>query len=89
MEPPNKPRNWSYWVYDVSTSKTTWITKEHPDILHFNYTYSTNKYKLLLLDICGVTAQNTTIQVGIALMSGEKKEDFMEVFQDLDTIFKQ
>ncbi len=60
----------------------------HPEITYFDCTYSTNKYKLPLLDICGVTAQNTTIQLGIALMSGEKKEDYIEVFQDLKSIFK-
>jgi hypothetical protein len=64
------------------------LTK-HPEVLHFDCTYSTNKYKLPVLDICGVTAQNTTIQVGIALMSGEKKEHYKEVFQDLQIIFER
>lgn len=45
--------------------------KAHPDILGLDCTYSTNQYNLPLLNIVGVSAQNTTIQVGIALLSGK------------------
>lgn len=60
----------------------------HPDILGFDCTYSTNRYSLPLLNIVGATAQNTTIQFGVALLSGETEEDFNRPLQDLRTFLE-
>lgn len=61
----------------------------HPDMLGFDCTYSTNIYNLPLLNIVGATAQNSTIQVGLAILSGEREEDFRRVFTDLRSFLSQ
>ena len=41
-----------------------------------DYTYKTNKYRKPLLNICGVTGQNKTLNLGVAFVSGESEEDY-------------
>ena len=58
--------------------------KSSQDLLKINYevlildaTYKTNRYKLPLLIITGVTALNTSFYVEFAFMSGENTEDYL------------
>lgn len=62
--------------------------KYHPEIIHFDCTYSTNKYNLPLMNICGVTGQGTTIPLGVALLSGESQEDFEPILLNLKAILE-
>jgi MULE transposase domain len=62
---------------------------EHPEILHLDCTYSTNKYRLPLLDICGATGQNSTIHISVAILSGEKEVDFVEALTAINQILEK
>ena len=60
---------------------------EHLEILYLDYTYTTNKYHLPLLNICGAIAQNSTISIGVAPLSSKKKEYFLEALTYINQIF--
>ena len=45
-------------------------------MLIIDSTYKTNKYKLLLLEIIGVTSTEKTYSVGFAFLECEKKDSF-------------
>ena len=62
--------------------------KSSQELLKINYkvlildaTYKTNRYKLSLLIITGVTTLNTLFYVGFAFMSGENTEDYLWVIE--------
>lgn len=49
-------------------------------------TYKTNKYKMPLLDIVGVTAMNTTYFVGFAFVSDEQQSSYEFVLRCLEAV---
>jgi hypothetical protein len=63
------------------TSVTLW--RENPYVLLLDSTYKTNRYNMPLFNICALTGNNLVIQVGLAFMSGEKKEDYIWVMEQL------
>jgi hypothetical protein len=52
------------------------LFKKHPHVLLLDCTYKTNRFRMPLLNICVVTGNRKTIQVGLCFLSGEKKEDY-------------
>jgi hypothetical protein len=52
------------------------LLKKYPDVLLLDCTYKTNKYKMPLLHICGVTNLGTTFSIGFAFLSAEREEDY-------------
>ena len=52
------------------------LFKKHPHVLLLDYTYKTNQFRMPLLNICMVTSNQKTIQVGLCFLSREKKEDY-------------
>lgn len=63
--------------------------EENGDILHFDCTYATNVYKLPLLHIAGKSGENTTVPLGIALLSGEAEPNFIEPLEFLKEQFAE
>jgi MULE transposase-like protein len=64
------------------------IYKEHPNIILIDCTYKTNHFRMPLLNICAVTGNKKTIQVGLCFLSGEKEGDYawaVTAFQELMT----
>lgn len=54
-----------------------------PDILMLDCTYRTNMYKQPLLNIIGAIGSNSTINLGVAILTGETASDFHPVIQAL------
>ena len=52
------------------------ILKINHEVLLMNCTYKTNKYRLSLLVICGVTTINTTFYVIFCFLSSEYIDDY-------------
>jgi predicted transcriptional regulator len=52
------------------------IWKEHPDLVLLDCTYKTNRFRMPLLNICTVTGNKKTVQIGLCFLSGEKKRDY-------------
>ena len=52
------------------------IYKEHPDIILMDCTYKTNRFQMPLLNICAVTGNKKTIQVGLCFLSREKEANY-------------
>jgi len=63
------------------------LLQSNGEILLMNCTYQTNKFKLPLLDILGVTALNTTYYVGFCFMVKEEREDYVWVLQNLRALY--
>jgi hypothetical protein len=62
------------------------LYKQHPDILLLDCTYKTNRFRIPLLNLCGVTGNKKTIQAALCFLSGEKEEDYewaMTQFKEL------
>jgi hypothetical protein len=65
------------------------FVKKSPSVLHFDCTYSTNKYNLPLLDFCIMTGQNTTISFGFAILMGEAEDNFIEALGGLKSLYDE
>ncbi|ETP06268.1 hypothetical protein F441_17299, partial [Phytophthora nicotianae CJ01A1] len=75
------------WRFNPETSElthliwahpdTTELFKLHHDVLVADYTYKTNKHRILLLNIIVVTGANTVLPVAQCWLPGEKEEDFV------------
>lgn len=53
------------------------VFKRHaPDVLMMDCTYRTNKHNQLLLNIIGSTGSNQTLNLGVAIMTGEAAINF-------------
>ena len=63
------------------------ILKYNCEVLILDATYKTNRYKLLLLVITGVTALNTSFYVGFAFMKAEHTPDYTWVIEQLSALY--
>ncbi len=59
------------------------------EVLILDATYKTNKYKLPLLIITGVTALNTSFYLGFAFMSSEHTPDYVWVLEQLKELYDE
>jgi len=78
------------WFVKIDLKKTTKQVKKlffvhkgmleilckNPEVLIMDCTYKTNKYKMPLLTICGVTSLGTTFIVGFAFLDKETKNHY-------------
>ncbi|XP_078176323.1 protein FAR1-RELATED SEQUENCE 5-like [Carex rostrata] len=53
------------------------LTQYFPDIFIMDCTYKTNRYKMPLLDIIGISSFNTSFYSGFAFLKGEREEDYV------------
>ena len=58
----------------------------HPDVLGLDNTYKTNRFSMPLLDICGSTGDNKTIQIAIAFLDRENTEAFVWALEQLQLL---
>ena len=83
---------------DPMTQEVThlfWINRASMDILRINgeimlldCTYKTNRYKMPLCIGTGTTALNTSFYAGMALLKGEKLEDYQWLIQCYKDLYK-
>jgi hypothetical protein len=52
------------------------LWRKNPDILILDATYKTNRFRMPLVNIGGVSNNNMTIQVALGFVSGEAEEDY-------------
>jgi hypothetical protein len=52
------------------------LLKKHPYVLLLDCTYKTNRFRMPLLNICVVTGNRKTVQVGLCFLSSKKKADY-------------
>jgi len=52
------------------------IFKKHNDVIMLDCTYKTNCYDMPLLNVMGITGNNTTIHLVNVFLSGETQADF-------------
>ena len=64
------------------------ILSVNHEVLLMNCTYKTNKYRLPLLVICGVTAINTTFYVAFCFLSSEYTEDYVWMLRQLRGLYE-
>jgi hypothetical protein len=60
--------------------------KQHPNVLLLDCTYKTNRFNMPLLNICAISGNNRVTQVGLVLLSGEKKGDYRWACQQLRNV---
>ena len=58
------------------------------DLLFLDYTYKTNKYGMLLLNIIGINAYQRSFYIAFTFLSGETKEDYIQALDRLRSIYK-
>jgi len=63
------------------------LLREYYEVLIMDCTYKTNKYKMPLLIITGVTALNITFYVGFCFMKGETYSDYEWVMKALVRLY--
>lgn len=56
--------------------KAVELWKASPEMLLIDCTYKTNRFKMPLLNICGITGENRMIQLGLIFLSSEKESDY-------------
>ncbi|CAG8837662.1 15057_t:CDS:1, partial [Racocetra persica] len=52
------------------------LTKAYSSVLLIDYTYKTNKFRMPLLHVVGMTSFNTTFSSCFAFLKSEQKEDY-------------
>ena len=52
------------------------LWRQSPDILLLDTTYKTNRFKMPLLSICGVSQQQQPFQLAAVFLDGEREEQF-------------
>jgi hypothetical protein len=65
------------------------MLQSNPYILMKDCTYKTNRYKMPLLDIVGVTALNSTFYVGFGFIQDEQQASYEFVLNSLHNIYLQ
>ena len=60
---------------------------QHPNILLLDYTYKTNKFDILLLDILGVDNRNYEFSIGFCFLDSEVEDNYKEAIQYLCALF--
>lgn len=63
------------------------VLRENPEVLIMDCTYKTNKYKMPLLIIIGVTCINTSFFVAFCFMKGETFGDYCWVLEALKRLY--
>lgn len=63
------------------------LLRDYPDVLLMDCTYKTNRFKMPLLVIVGVTPLSTTYYVAFAFLRGEKQEDYAWAMEQLHDIY--
>lgn len=61
-----------FWTYDFCVE----LWKKNPEVWSLDSTYKINRFKMPLLQICGLTGMHTTYNVGYCLLSGEGEGNF-------------
>jgi MULE transposase domain len=59
------------------------MLREYPDLLLLDCTYKTNKFKMPLLNIVGVTSLNTTFHAAFCFIRKEENGDYLWALQQL------
>ena len=62
------------------------LWKQYPDVLLLDCTYKTNRFNMLLLNICTISGNNRVVQVGLAFLSSKKEADYTQAIQQLRNI---
>ncbi|THC88216.1 hypothetical protein EYZ11_012337, partial [Aspergillus tanneri] len=65
------------------------LLAKQPYILLMDCTYKTNRYKMPLLNITGITATNRTFFIGFAFISSETRTSFGRVIHWMKSIYKR
>lgn len=63
--------------------------EKNPDVIYLDATYKTNKYGLPLINICGCTGNNKTVQIGFAIIENEREESFVWIFRQLREMIRE
>ncbi len=96
----NLERESWFWQYEkdeldritklfFSRSSCRDMLKRNSEVLIMDCTYKTNRYKMPLLVITGVTALNTSFFVGFCFMEAEKTADYVWVLEQLKLLYTQ
>lgn len=88
------------WSYNYATDEQNRITHlfcihqesrrllaRYPMVLVMDCTYKTNKFKMPLLNIVGITGRNTTFFVCFAFLSSEKADDYNWALRQLQVVY--
>ena len=73
-----------FWTHPSSIE----LFNTFPTVLMIDSTYKTNKYRLSLLEIVGVTSTDITFSVGICFMECEKEDNVTWVLRVCKTLLK-
>lgn len=71
-----------FWTYDWCID----MWKRYPTVLSMDNTYNTNRFKMPLFNITGITNLHTTFNIGFGLVDNERAEGFMWLTEAMDTI---
>lgn len=59
--------------------KAVSLFKAYPEVLLLYCTYKTNKFKMPLLNVVGLTGLDTTFYIAFAFLKGEQEQDYIWV----------
>jgi hypothetical protein len=73
-----------FWAHPDSVK----LFNTFPTVLLMDSTYKTNKYKMPLFEIVGVTSTEKNFNVGFAFLTNEKEENFIWALETCKSLFK-
>jgi hypothetical protein len=71
----------------VADIRSVSYLNQHPNILLLDYTYKTNKFDMLLLNILSVNNIRYSFSVGFCFLDQEVKENYNKAIQHLRSLF--
>jgi hypothetical protein len=73
-----------FWAHPESVK----LFNTFPTVLMMDSTYKTNKYKMPLFDIVGVTSTEDSFNVGFAFIANEKEDNFIWALETCKSLLK-
>ena len=69
--------------------KSIELFNRYPHVLLLDCTYKTNKFKLPLLNVVGITCLNTTFHVAFCFMADEEEKSYVWALEQLQGLLKE
>jgi len=67
----------------IANSKYTYFLMENPEVLIIDVIYKTNRFRISLVNIIGMTGINQNFYVASVFIAAEKEEDYNMIFSGI------
>ena len=71
----------------IANSKHTYFLMENPEVLTIDAIYKTNRFRIPLVNVIGMTGMNQNFYAASVFIAGEKEEDYNMMFSGIQMLY--